>query len=256
MSEDNSTEPANAPAPVPASLNETDSGAELRQAVADPSLNEDLALALLKRHDLPPEVLESLSKNGSVIKSRKVKQALVTHPKTPRHVSLPLLRHLFTFDLMAVSLTPVTPADLKMAADEMLVHRLEGISLGERISLARRASGRVASELILDPEPRVIHAALDNPRLSEASVIRGLMRPDAPAGFVHAVCHHPIWSQRREVRIALLRNEKTSLASALEIARSLPTALLREILQLSRLPANVKEHLLRQFSAQSLSKQP
>ena len=85
-------------------------------AVADPALTEDAALALLKRADLPPEVFEQLSKNGTLAKSRKVKLALVTHGKTPRHVSLPMVRHLYTFDLMKVALTPAVPADVKIAA--------------------------------------------------------------------------------------------------------------------------------------------
>ncbi len=48
----------------------------LSAAASDPALTEDLALALLKRSDLPPEALEHLSKNsGGVMKSRKVKIA-------------------------------------------------------------------------------------------------------------------------------------------------------------------------------------
>ena len=244
--------------PVPASSDEipsrlpqadsTSLSEDLKEA-ANAALNEEQALALLKRNDLPPEALEVLSKNGHLVKSRKVKRALVAHPRTPRHISLSLIRQLFTFDLMEVALAPVTPADVKLAADEALINRLKAISLGERLSLARRASGRVAGRLILDSEPRVVRIALENGRLTEAFVVRALMRSDAPAAFVHAVCHHPSWSQRREVRMALLHNENTPLASALEFARSLPAALVRDILRSSRLPSNVKGGLLRQAAA-------
>ena len=126
----------------------------LTAAASDLGLTEDLALVLLKRADLPAQALEKLSKNGSVMKSRKVKLALVEHPKTPRHISVPTVRHLFTFDLMQVALTPVVPADIKMAAEESLINRLEKISQGERLSLAHRASGRVAAALLLDPATR------------------------------------------------------------------------------------------------------
>src|SRR5712692_691819 len=217
----------------------------LAAAASDPRLTEDFALALLKRSDLPAEVLDRLSKNSGAMQSRKVKLAVVEHPKTPRHVSIPMVRHLFTFDLMQVALTPVVPADIKMVAEETLINRLETVSSGEKLSLAHRASGRVAGALLLDPEPRVIHAALENSRLTEASVIKALMRRDAPAVFVEAVCHHAKWSPRREVRVALLPNEKTPLACALEFARVLPPGLVREILQGSHLPANTKAHLLK-----------
>jgi hypothetical protein len=219
----------------------------LQATLAVTPLNEDLALALLKRYDLPPEVLERLSKNGAAMTSRKVKLALVEHPRTPRHVSMPMVRHLFTFDLMQIALTPITPADLKLAAEEALIHRLEAVSPGEKLSLARQASARVAGQLLLEAEPRIIQAVLDNARLTEATVFKALMRPDATATFVQAVCRHPKWSLRREVRIALLRNENTPLARALEFARSLPAALVREILQPSRLPVNIKAQLLQEI---------
>ena len=178
------------------------------------------------------------------MKSRKVRVAVVEHPRTPRHISIPMVRHLFTFDLMQVALTPVVPADIKMAAEEALISRLERLAQGERLSLARRASGHVAGELLLDPESRVIHAALENSRLTEATVVKALSRRNAPPSLIAAVCRDPKWSPRREVRIALLRNENMPLPRALELARSLPPKVVREILQDSLLPAAVKGRLL------------
>jgi hypothetical protein len=213
------------------------------EAAADPALTEDLALTLLKRTDLAPEALEALSKNGSVMKSRKVKLALTQHPRTPRHISLPMVRHLFTFDLMKVALTPVVPADIKMAADEALINRLETISTGERLTLARQASGRIAGALLSDSESRVMTTALENSRLTEAAIIKAVTRSDSPGPFIEAVCRHPKWSVRREIRMALLRNAKTPMARAVEFARSLPANVVREILNGSHLPANIQTYL-------------
>ncbi len=218
----------------------------LAAAASNPSLNEDLALTLLKRADLPGEVLEQVSKNAAAMKSRKVKLAVVEHPTTPRHVSMPMVRHLFTFDLMRVALTPVVPADVKGAADEALCNRMETISAGEKLTLAHRASGRVAAELLGNLEARVIHAALENSRLTEALVVKAVMRSAAPPALVQAVCQHSKWSLRREVRVALLRNQHTPMARAVEFAASLPLPILRDILHGSRLPANVREQLLKQ----------
>lgn len=121
----------------------------LKAAGGDPGLSEDLALTLLQRSDLAPEVLDLLSKNASVIKSRKAKLAILGHPKTPRYVSVVLLRQLFPFDLMKVGLMPAVAGDIKAAADELLIKRLETVSVGEKIALARRASGRVVGALLL-----------------------------------------------------------------------------------------------------------
>lgn len=219
---------------------------DLLRAAADPALTEDLALALLKRADLPPEVLEQLSKNGEALKLRKVKVALVCHPHTPRHISVPLARQFYTFDLLKVTLALSVAADVKVAADEVLIARLKTITLGERLSLAHRASGRVAGALLLDGETRVMQTALENPRLTEAFVIQAVLRPQGGAALIQAVAKHCKWSYRREIRMALLRTEHLSLARALEFSRSLAPSLLREVLHSSRLPARVKDQLLRE----------
>ena len=219
---------------------------DLLRAAADPALTGDLALALLKRADLAAEVLEQLSKNGTLVKLRKVKVALVTHPHTPRHVSVPLARQFYTFDLLKVALSPTVPADVKVAADGILLTRVKTITLGERLSLARRASGRVAGALLLDSEARVMRTALENPRLTEVFVIQAVLRPQASAALVEAVAKHTKWSYRREVRIALLRSEYLSLARALEFSHGVPAPLLSEVLQTSRLPVRIKDQLQRE----------
>jgi hypothetical protein len=263
----------------PAHVGESASAAvaDWLRTAADPALSEDLALALLKRADLPAEVLENLSKNVKALKSRKVKMALASHSHTPRHVSVPLARQFYTFELMRVALSPSVPADVKVAIDDILNSRLKMITVGERLTLARRASGRVAAALLLDVEDgdgkisgrdgkivdgkrfnakplahetRVMQTALENPRLTETLVISSVLRPLAKAALVSAVARHPKWSKSREIRAALLRTEHLSLANALEFGREIPAPLLGEILTNSRLPIRIKNQLLRESGRQ------
>jgi hypothetical protein len=263
-------------AKIPAVRIHSPAPADLLRTAADPDLTEDLALALLKRADLPAEVLEQLAKNANALKSRKVKIALASHPKTPRHVSVPLARQFYTFDLMKVALSPCVPADVKVAVDDVLIARLKTVTIGERLTLARRASGRVAAALLLDVkvmdgktgdskvvdgkiadaetvarETRVMQTALENPRLTESLVINSVLRPAASAALVHAVAQHDKWSCRREIRAALLRTEHLSLARALEFSREIPAPLLHEVLSSSRLPTKIKDQLLRENPAKS-----
>ena len=212
-------------------------------STADDALTADLALAAIKDRGLSSDIIEQISRNAAVMKSRKVRVALAAHPRTPRRIALRLIRELYTFDLMQFALIPAVAADLKRVADELLVARLASITLGERIALARRSSAMVASALLLDKESRVWQTALENPRLSESGIVRALLRPTATHAFVKAVCHHAKWSLRPEIRTALLRNEFTPLARALEFARRLPPAQLRDILHASRLPEKIKSYL-------------
>jgi hypothetical protein len=250
------------------------------RAANDPNLTEDLALALLKRMDLKPEVFEGLAQNVNAMKSRKVKIALASHPQAPRHVSIPLARQFYTFDLMKVGLSPSVPADIKASIDNMLISRLKTLTLGERITLARRATGRVAAALLLDVERgegktglgkvnrkadvgnkdvgkkkdaaspnlehRVMQTALENPRLTEALVISSVLHPQAGPALVDAVARHEKWPRRREIQAALLRTEYLSLAKALEFAQEVPAPLLVELLAASHLPHRIKAQLLRE----------
>ena len=209
---------------------------ELMRAAGDAALSEELALALLERRDLPPQALEALSKNAAALKSRQVLLALVAHPKAPRHVSLPVIRHLYTFELMQLALSPAVLADIKKEAEETLVSRLEKITIGERMTLARRASGRVAAALLLDAEPRVVEAAVTNPFLTEVLVVKAVMATKATAALVQLVAKDGKWSLRREVRIALLRNPLTPAEQAAQFAGSLPSGVLHEMLRDSHLP--------------------
>ncbi|HKC72490.1 MAG TPA: hypothetical protein VKB60_12740 [Terriglobales bacterium] len=107
------------------SLIHSHSAEELKRAAAHEGLSEELALVLLERRDLPAEALEAMSKNVPALKSRRVLAGMIGHPKTPRHVCLPAIRHLYTFELMQLALSPAVLADIRKAAEETLILRLE-----------------------------------------------------------------------------------------------------------------------------------
>lgn len=214
---------------VPESIPDSGEG-----SVPATAVSEDSALAFLKNPEITAEELIQLSKSLVAAKSRKLMLGLVEHPRTPRHASIPILRRLFTFDLMKVTLTPIVPADLKRAAEEQILVRLGSLPAGQKISLARRTSGRIAAELLRDKDRRVVSMALENARLVEHSIVVVLMRPDTHALLFQLVSDHPKWSQRREIQIALLRSTKTPLERARHFARYFSEQLLREIVPASR----------------------
>jgi hypothetical protein len=226
----------------------------LRAAASHIALTEDLALTFLERRELPAAVLDDLSKNGRVMKYRKVRIAVIQHPHTPKHVSLPIIRRLYTFELMNIALLPTVAADVKQAADETLVSRFASITAGEKLTLGKQGSARVAAGLLNDPDKRVVAAALDNPYLIEAWVIKALVKKDASEILAHHVARHPKWSVRKDVRAALLRNEFTPLANAIEFSQSFSIEALRDIFYQSALPEKTKEYLLTVAEAREAKK--
>jgi hypothetical protein len=175
-----------------------------QRATFDPALSEEQALALLAHGDLTASVLEKMGKHP-VSKRRKVALALIAQLRTPRHIALSLLRNLFTFDLMGVALIPAVAADIKIASEESLIRRLEKLSVGEKLSLARRASARVIGALVKEADARVVNVALESSRLTEAMVVESLVRFDSSELLAQAVCRHPKWAIRPEIQRALER---------------------------------------------------
>jgi hypothetical protein len=222
-----------------------DSSPEILTAVAaDARLTEDLALALLNHRDLPREALEALSKNGQMGRLRKVRMAIVVHPRTPRHVSVPTIRHLYTFDLMQVALLPSVPTDVRRAAEEVLISKLASISSGERVTLARRSSGRVAGALLLDKEERIMQAALANPQMTEVSIVKALKAGHGTELLAPAVARHQKWSYRNDVKAALLGNKDTPSGRLIHLAAELPINLIKDVLRGGRLTTQAKNSLL------------
>jgi hypothetical protein len=226
---------------------------EVRAAAMDRRMTEDLALTLLTRRDLQGIVLEELSRNMTVMKHRKVIVGLVCHPRTPRYVSLPITRRLYTFELMKIALLPPVPTDVKMLAEEAIMGRLGTISSGERLALAKQGSTRIASALLADSEARITDSALMNSRLTEPNVVKALMREDAPEHLVYAVCRHHKWSLRKEVQIALLKNQHTPVGRAVYFAGTLSTVTLREVLANARLKIEVKEFVEEELARRKLN---
>jgi hypothetical protein len=166
-------------------------------------ITEDAALAMLERRDLTADEIEQLAKHPGLRASRKVMLALARHIHTPRPVAIPLVRQLFIFELMQVATTPAVAADIKLLAEQCLVGKIGSVTLGERLTLAKRGSTRIAAALLNDSDGRVRDAALNNPFMTEMWIVRALMKPGSAAAFKEAVKRHPKWAFRVEVRRAL-----------------------------------------------------
>jgi hypothetical protein len=210
----------------------------------NPNLQEPDLLRLLERKDLSPEVLREIAGHRQAARSYPVKLALARHPRTPRLISLPILKFLHLFDLVRVALTPAVPTDIKLAAEDNILKGVERIPRGQRIALARRGSGRVAAGLLLTEDRTLIQAILDNPFLTEAQVIRVLPLERLSAQVVEMIARHERWSRRYHLRLALVRNPKTPLHFVLKFLPDLAVNDLREVCLDRRMPAELRRYVL------------
>jgi len=209
----------------------------------NPHLQERDLLRLLERKDLAHEVVRELARHREVRRSYTVQLALVRHPKTPRQASLPLMKFLYLFDLLRVAQTPGVPTDLKMVAEETILKKLVGMPRGEKISLARRGTGRLAAGLLFDPDRELIRAALDNSSLTEGHLLKVLAREGLPPAVVEQLAQHQRWSHHYHLRLALIRNPLTPFSRVLAFLPDMAVTDLRDICLDHRMPQPVRKYI-------------
>ncbi len=192
----------------------------------NPALDETQLCLLLDRKDIPTEVLEEVARRKPLLKNYRVKRALAFHPRTPRLASLRLIRELYLMDIVQLTLLPGISVELKRNAEEQLVARLPQLPLGQKITLARRGTARVAGALLAEGHAQV------------------LSRSSLPVGVVKAVAQHRKWSHTYNVRLALVRHPNSTLSMILAYLPELTVSDLRELAAPGIVSENLRKYLL------------
>jgi hypothetical protein len=209
----------------------------------NPVLAEADLCVLLGRKSLPSEVIAEICKRREWLKAYGVKKALACHPHTPRLVSLRLLRELYLMDLVHIALLPGVSAELKRNAEEQLASRLPHLPLGQKITLARRGPPRVVGLLLGEGQPQVVTVALDNTRLTAAQILKVLASEGVPEFVVQAIPQHPKWSCDYNVRLALVRNQASTLSTVLGYLPHLTVSDLQVLAAPGIVPERLRKYL-------------
>jgi hypothetical protein len=218
---------------------------EVLDALLDnPHLREQHLIVMLSRKDLSREVVARIAQNREWMKSHSLKTSVLKHPRTPRHLALPLLKLVYVMDLVGIAATPGVAPDLKRLAEETALAQREGLPLGQRLSLARQGSHRIAAALLLDPDRRVVRAALDNASMTDQSV-SAVLPFDKSGELTEAVAAHARWSTRRPVKLALARSKHLSLARFVSLLPELPLTDLRDLMDDRRVAPNLRAYVAR-----------
>ena len=75
--------------------------------------------------------------------SHGLKLAMVRHPNTSGPLLAAILPHLYLFELLNVCYLPGVTPDQKLAAERAIIQRIPVTPLGNKLTLARRATTAV-----------------------------------------------------------------------------------------------------------------
>jgi hypothetical protein len=212
----------------------------LRSLLENPALDETHLCLLLERKDLSGLFLEEIHKRKEWRASYRVRLRLAVHPHCPRLIAMRLLRELHLMDLVRISLLPTSSMELRRLADERVLAQLPQLPLGQKLTLARRGSARLAAGLVAAGPDQVARIALDNSFLTESQLLKALSKEALPTRIVCSVAKHDKWSKLVNIRVALLRHPHLPLDSAPALVCTLPRREMQDLVGLSQLREGIR----------------
>ena len=150
-----------------------------------------------------------------------VRLRLVAHRQTPLAHAIKLVHYLYWTDLAHLSADVKVPAQVRRAIESQLVTNIGKLSLGERITAAKRCSHALIKVLLFDPDPRVFAALLVNQRLREDDLLLVAGSDRVSAAQLQLLANDRKWSYRYAIRKALVMNPSTPRATAALLLRFL-----------------------------------
>jgi len=172
-------------------------------------LNEDETLAVLENPHVTPKVCQAIAQNQRLAAFHSVRVKLVALRQTPQAHAVKLVHYLYWTDLARLSVDVTVPATVRRAIDTVLLTRINKLTLGERITSARRCSAALIKVFLFDSDPRVFAALLVNQRLREDDLILLASSPQAPVENLRKLGGDHKWSYRYAIRKALVLNSLT-----------------------------------------------
>lgn len=218
----------------------------LHAALKNISMAEEHLLQLLKRQDLSSDLLKAISKH-KLSQSHHVTVAMIRNTSLPPMLAKQLMAKLHLFELLNLCILPGQSSDIRAAAEYSICQRLPSEPLGNKISLAKRATTNLLLPLLKEGHPQIIEATLENPRLQESAIFQFLSSSSTSPHTVSIVARHPRWGKRKNLQRAILKNHHTPHVWFIHLLPTLPTMEVRNLLHSNRLRTNqkvwIKEYL-------------
>lgn len=206
--------------------------------------NEQLTLIqrikFIERRDLNPRVFQRIHTLDHWWKSQSIRVAAAKNPRIPVAILHPVVRSLGAFHLCDIANSPYITRDTLVVIERTLQDRLKVMPIGQRITMARKATPRILEILFKgSPHRFVVEAALANPRMNERVLEVGLAQGDWEHRALELVLKHPEWGVRYPVRRALFRNHRLEIGVRRELAQEITRQDLMELVRIHH-----KDHTL------------
>jgi hypothetical protein len=219
----------------------------IRALLENRYLSEEDVLIIVKRKNLPSDILVTIFKDKRWTESYPVRLALARNPRSPLSVSLAIARYLRIFDLEEIARSHFIPLVFRNKIEMVINERIPTMPLGNKKTLAKKAAGGVLLKLLLDADAEVVKLCLNNPHITEGHLFKVISRKDTRAETILMIAEHPNWSSRSLIRFSLARNTHTPLSRSVGFLSEMKIMDLRELYADPSVPVTIKPFIHREL---------
>ncbi len=202
----------------------------LNACLENPLLSELHVISMLRNPFINQEIVKSICSNHRLISKYQVKNAVIHCPKSPYTLSSEYVNYLFWRDLVAVAKDNRIDPRLRVAAERLIIEKIEELSIGKKIALSRIATQQLIRVLIRERDSKVLKELLVNPLIVEDDIIR-LINTTKDVSVLIEIANSQKWKFRYNIKKALVNNALTPLGISLNILTSLLQTDLRAIVK-------------------------
>jgi len=105
--------------------------------------------------------------------------------------------------------------------NKSLYNQIVEMKVGERVKLALKGNREARAILIRDPNRLIQRFVMQNPRITDDEVIMIARNRNLDADLLRHIGEHKHWARNYQIKLALVTNPKTPLATALHFVSSL-----------------------------------
>jgi hypothetical protein len=219
----------------------------IRALLENRRLAEEDVLIIVKRKNLPSDILVMVFKDKRWSESYPVRLALARNPRSPLSVSLTIARYLRFFDLEEITRSHFIPLVFRHKVEMIINERIPTMPLGNKKTLAKKAAGAVLLKLLLDADAEVVKLGLNNPHNTEGHLFKVISRKDTRAETIRMIAEHPNWSSRPLIRFSLVRNAATPLSFSVRFLSEMKIMDLRELYADPSVPVTIRPFIHREL---------
>jgi len=219
----------------------------IRALLENRRIAEEDVLIIVKRKNLPADILDKVFKDNRWAESYPVRLALARNPRSPLSVSLTIARHLRLFDLEEITRSHFIPLVFRRKVEMIINERIPTMPLGNRKTLAKKAAGGVLLKLLLDADTEVVTLCLNNPHVTEGHLFKVISRADTRPETILMIAQHPNWSSRSLIRFSLARNAHTPLSFSARFLSEMKIMDLRELYADPSVPMSTRPFIHREL---------